>query len=188
MKISGECCYFDKTGRRHKVEGFGNFSDDMALRTIKVSGELSFGIISCDEIKVSGECFGDSLTAQKLFIEGTLKIDSVKVEETFNLQGSLKVNNIETKETVIESRSGLIGTIKCQQLKIFHNDDFADSHNSCVRIKSIEADEVNLENCSVNVIRCKDAFIGANCTIKKLFVAGEYKVAADSKVAKIIRT
>ena len=188
MNISGEGRYFDKAGRRHKVEGFGSLPDDTALQSMKISGKLSFGKISCDEIKISGECFGDSLTAQNISVEGTLDVNSVEVAEILKLEGSLKVSHLEATKTLIESRSGSIGTVKCQSIKIFHNEDFVDSYNSRLQIKNIEADTVELENCSADIIRCEDAFIGSNCRIKQLFVAGKYRIATDSIVDDTIHT
>lgn len=186
MKISGEGNYSDATGRRHKIKGFGTFSDDMPLQSLNVSGELSFRKISCDTIKVSGEGFGDSLTAKKFSAEGTLKINSIRVSEILKVTGILKAANITADEIIVASRNGSIGTIKCRRIKIFETNDT--QSNSRVRIKSIDAETVEIENCAVEVIRCRDAVIGTNCAIEKLIVAGKCTVAADSTVDETIHT
>ena len=46
----------------------------------------------------------------------------------------------------------------------------------------------NLQNCEVGIIKCKDAFIGSNCIIEKLIVAGECEIYADSKVSEMVHT
>ena len=189
MQILGEAIYVDKNRRRHTVEGIGNFPDDMAVQSLKVEGDFSFEEFSCDTIKVTGECHGDSLTAKNFFVEGTLEVDSVKIAEQLNVEGSLKVANIEASEVFIESRSGSIGNIKCRSLKVFHDEtSFRRPSRSRVQIKNIEAENVHLENCKVDVIRCQEAFIGKNCAIEKLFVAGECSIAPDSTVGETIHT
>lgn len=186
MKISGEGNYSDATGRRHKIEGFGNFPDDIPLQSLNVSGELSFRKISCDTIKVSGECFGDSLTAQKFSVKGTLKINSISVLEFLKVTGTLKSANIMADEIIVASREGSIDKIKCRNIKIFETT--VTQSNSRVRIKTIDAETVELENCAVDIIKCRDAVIGTNCAVEKLFVAGKCTVAANSTVAETIRT
>lgn len=188
MKISGEGRYSDATGRQHKVEGFGSFPDEMSLQDVNISGTFSFGKISCDKIKVSGECYGNSLTSKKIYVAGTLKVDSLNIENDLKLEGSLKVDNVEATEISIESCAGSIGNVKCKRIKIFHDEYFAAPYPSRVLIESITSDTVELQNCEVGVIRCKGAFIGSNCVIEKLFIAGECKVAGDSTVGEIIRT
>lgn len=206
MKIKGEGSYVDASGARHEIFGVGDLPDDMALRSLKVSGKLSFETISCDKVKVSGKCEGGFLTAKNFSVEGKVELDDLKVEQTFELEGKPKIDSIEADEIVIESQSGFIETIKCKKLEIFNHTnatdatDFAniftrkffgediihvDSKRTRVRIKSIEAETVALENCEVDVIRCTNAVIGTNCKIDKLFVTGEYKISADSKVGEV---
>ncbi|MBR2734047.1 MAG: hypothetical protein IKN27_13995 [Selenomonadaceae bacterium] len=57
---------------------------------------------------------------------------------------------------------------------------------SRIRIKNIDADIVELENCAVSVIKCRDAVIGTNCAIEKFFVAGKCTVADDSTVSETL--
>ena len=101
----------------------------------------------------------------------------------------------------MESRGGSIAEINCENVKIFHSDGFNSSGifskifgshksnikaDSRVRINKITADKVELKNCEVDEIKCKDANIGSNCIIKTLFVEGECEIAADSKVVNVI--
>lgn len=185
MKIKGKAAYVDTAGVRHEVKGLGSLSDDTALHSLKVSGTFEFGKISCDKIDVSGKCEGGSVQA-----------------ESFSLKGKPEIDSIKADETVIESQTGSIGEIECKRLKVFnrmsaggkalleklfggHDSEF--DFNSRVRVKNISADKVELENCEVDVIKCRDAFIGANCAIEKLFVSGECQVATDSTVRETIR-
>ena len=187
MKISGEGSYVDAKGQRHKVEGTRTLSDDTLLRNLSVSGIFSFDKISCDTIKVRGECYGDSLAAKNFFVEGMVKVNSVNVTNSLTVTGSLKVIDVEATEISIESQLGSINTVKCKQMKIFNNDNVAASPRTRVRIKNIIAEKVELKNCEAEVIRCQDAFIGVNCAIEKLFVAGECKISVDSTVGEMIR-
>ncbi len=187
MQILGEGVYIDANGRRHSVDGIGNFPDDMLLQSLSVEGTFSFKNFSSDTIKISGECSGQLLTAKKIFVEGTFDVDAAQVD-TFKLSGSIDAEKLTAKEIVIESQSGTVGTIKCDKLKIFHDGNFFRKQRSRVRIKSIDADTVELENCAVAVIKCRDAVIGTNCAIEKLFVAGKCTVADDSTVGETIQT
>lgn len=186
MQILGEAVYIDNKGNRHAVEGIGNLPD-AALQNLNVSGTLSFGELSCDNITVEGEIGGKSLTAKKISVEGSFDVDAAEVE-TLNLSGSIDTDKLIAEKIFIESQSGNIGTIKCQQIKIFHGGNFFRRQRSRVRIKSIDAETVELENCAVDVIKCRDVVIGTNCAVEKLFVAGKCTVAADSTVGETIHT
>lgn len=203
MKIAGEAVYVDSAGKKHSIEGIGSLPDNNELQSLNATGEFSFDKISCDEMKVSGSCEGKSLTAKNISADGTIEVDTVNVEERFKLSGSAEIKSLVAKEIIMESRGGLIDSIKCDSLKIFHGEihefgasilskifgDKSSHHNNArVRIESIDAETVHLENCVVGEVKCKDAFIGANCVIDKLHVSGECKVADDSKVGETIRT
>ena len=203
MKIEGDARYIDAQGKRHSIEGIGSLPDATALQSLNVSGSFSFGEISCDKVKIEGECFGKSLTAKNIFVSGSFEVDSVKVEETFQVEGSVDSENISAAEIVMETRGSKIENINCNKIKIFHGEsyDVAGSlfsnifggknirtqGSSRVRIGKIEAEKVDLQNCEVEEIHCKDAVINSNCVIEKLIVKGECKVAADSKVGEIIK-
>ena len=202
MKIEGLASYLDTADRRHNIEGIGSLPDGIALQKLNVSGSFSFEELFCDNVKSSGEVTGKILTGKKISAEGTFEVDSVKVE-TFKLSGSAEIENLVAEEVIIESRGGSIGSIKCGKLKIFHEDinevgasiftrifgGKATQHkNLRVRIKNVNAETIHLENCAVVEIKCKNAFIGANCVIDKLHVSGECKVADDSTVGETIRT
>ena len=183
MKIAGEAVYVDAAGKKHSIEGIGSLPDNNELQSLNAAGDFSFDKISCEDMKISGSCEGKSLNAKNISVEGTIEVAAVNVEERFK-------------------RGGLIGSIKCDSLKIFHGEihEFGSSilsrifggkathNNSRVRIENIDAGTVHLENCAVVEVKCKDAFIGANCVIDKLTVSGECKVAGDSKVGETIRT
>ena len=235
MKIRGTGNYTDSKGRRNNFLGICDLADGENLRELKVSGNVSFKKISCDEISISGKCKGDSLAAQALKISGELSVeeitcdevnisgkcegkvlsaknflgsgkinlDSLSVEEALKFSGKPRIDSVTAGEFLIAARDGSIDSVKCRKIKIFDDSErfgaevfgkmfavrssFSKSRLH-VQIKNIEADTVDLENCEVDVIRCKDAFIGSNCAIEKLFIAGECEVAADSKVKDIFHT
>ena len=195
MKIEGEAVYLNSAGKRHSIEGTGILSDEIEFKSLKISGTVSFDKISCGKISIEGECFGKSLTAEKISVKGTIKVDSLKSAEIFKIEGITEIDGIDGKEILIESRTGTIGEINCDEIKIFHYDDEflsrqknIHSKNSRVKIKKIFAEKISLENCEVDEIKCKNAFIGTNCAINELTVTGEYKISADSTVAKVIRS
>lgn len=217
MKIRGTGSYTDTSDRNHTILGVGELPDDMNLKNLEVSGNLSFEKISCDKISISGKCTGGSVCAQSLKISGTCEGDSITVKN-FSASGKVEVDSLTAKknleiagkpkidfmtadEIFIETSNGFLGEVKCRKIKIFENSarlrevmfgknfvEHLSFNNSRVQINSIEAEIVDLENCAVEVVRCKDAFIGINCTIEKLFVAGECKVSTDSTVGEMIRT
>lgn len=169
---------------------------------LKISGKVLFDKIFCAEANVSGKCEGKSVSTKNFSASGKMEIDSIKVEQTFELKGKPELGSVEADKVIVESRSGSVDEIKCRKLKIFNHANETDSafvikilgeeisafdNFSRVRIKNIDAEKVEIENCEVDVIRCQDAFIGTNCSIEKLFVAGEYEVAADSTVGETIR-
>ena len=189
MKIKGEVTYIDETGKLHRFEGKIVLPDDTAFQKLKVDGKFSFENISCDKISVDGK----------------IKVDTVKVEQLFEVDGKARIDELEADEIIIESRSSSLGEIKCRKIKIFSNSSgndeaaravmskfpgveiSASNENPRVIIKKIDAVKVELANCEVGVIKCKDAAIGANCEIDRLIVSGEYKIADDSKVGEIIK-
>lgn len=203
MRIAGEAVYVDAKGKRHSIEGLGSLPDNNELQSLNAAGEFSFDKISCDEVKISGSCEGKSLNAKKISVEGSFEVDVVTVEKIFNLSGSIDVETLTAEEIIMESRGGSADTIKCDRLKIFHGEihetgssilskifgnKISRQSNSRVRIKNIDAKTVELENCEVDVIKCRDAIIGTNCIIKKLFVAGKCTIADNSTVGETIYT
>ncbi|MBQ7476271.1 MAG: hypothetical protein IJT06_02605 [Selenomonadaceae bacterium] len=200
MKIEGEAIYVDSTGKRHSVEGVGSLPDDILFKSLNVSGSCSFANISCDKVKIEGECVGKSINAKKISASGSIEIDAMKIDGDLEVSGSVDSEFISAKEIVMESRGGSIGEIKCDTIRIFESEGIngsifskifgRSSHaniNSRVRIKKIDAVTVDLQNCSVNEITCVDAIIGENCAIEKLTVAGKCDIAANSTVGKTIR-
>ena len=180
MKIEGEAIYVDSTGKRHSVEGVGSLPDDILFESLNVSGSCSF------------ECAGKSIKAKKISASGSVEIDSIKIEGDLEVSGSVESAFISAKEILLESRGSSIGEIKCDTIKIFENKSINSSilskifgHssltniNSRVRIKKIDAITVDLQNCSVGEITCRDAFIGENCAIEKLIVADKCDVATS---------
>lgn len=201
MKIEGEGFCIDSNGKRHSVAGIGSLPDSDSLQKLSVSGSGSFDNISCDEVKIEGDGRGKSINAKNISVAGSFEVDSVKVEKTFKISGSVKIENFFAEEIVMESRGGSIGSVKCGEIKIFHSDGFdsggifskifggktSHGNSSRVKIKNIDAEKVELKNCEVGEIKCKDAFIDSNCVIEKLIVTGECEIAADSKVGETVR-
>lgn len=186
MKIEGEAIYVDGKGRRRSIEGIGTVPDDEPIHSLKVSGSCSFDVLVCDDIKIEGECDGSTLTAKSATFDGTVKVNALKVDGDLDVSGSVRSNMIEADEIAVESRNGSIGGIKCGRIRVFEESS-ARNVNSRVRIKNINANEVNLQNCEVDAIKCKDAIIGSNCIIGTLNVEGNCEVVDGSTVKETIR-
>ena len=195
MHIEGEAVYIDLNDERHSIEGVGSFSDNTALKSLKVSGELTFKEITCDELKIEGEGSGTSAITKNFSVSGSIEIDSVEVEEIFKVSGSTEIKKLNAKKIIMESRDGSIGEIKCDEICIYHEEiprttllsKILRPHKSRVRIKRIDGGKVELENCEVEEINCHDAFIRANCVIKKIVFDGECEIDdINSQVAEPI--
>lgn len=182
----------------------GNLSfKKLSCDKVDISGKCEGGSINARSLKISGTCEGDSVSAKNFSAVGKVEVDSLTVEQIFELSGKPRIDYVTADEIIIATSSGFIGEVKCHKIKIFDDTaridgEFFDKSfighfsfnqsRSRVRIKNIEADKIELENCEVDIIRCKDAFIGTNCAVDKLFVSGACKVAADSTVGETICT
>ena len=201
MKIEGIANYVDDNGKRHSIEGIGSLPDGNKLQSLNSSGSLSFGNLECNELKIEGECQGKVVNSQNISVSGTFDVHTVKAEKSLKIEGSIDSENVFAEEIIMESRGGSIIEVKCTKIKIFHGEihdigssilsgifgrKFQHQSNSRVRIGKIDADEVDLQNCEVDEIKCKDAMVGSNCAIKKLIVSGKYKVSESSTVNEVI--
>ena len=187
LKVSGKCSFDKISCDELNVSGKCG-GGSITARDLKTSGELEFDNITCDEITASGKCSGKSVDAKIFSASGKVEVDSLTIAQTLKLSGRPQIDSVKADEIFIATRDGSIGAIKCRHIKIFHDENFFDNQRSRVRIKNIDADTVEIENCEVAVIKCRDAVIGTNCAIEKLFVAGKCTVADDSTVAETIHT
>lgn len=201
MRIKGEAAYTDAADKWHEIKGAATLPDETVLKKLRISRKIHFENISCDKLDVEGKCRGGFIKAKNFFAEGSVKVDEIKIDKNFELEGKIKSSEIEADEITIESRHGSIGNIKCRTLKIFDSENeivvedlaklfgerfFRGNKNSRLRIRKIFAEKVSLENCEVDEIKCKDAFIGSNCIVEKLFVANREEISVDSQVGEII--
>ena len=203
MKIAGEATYIDKDGHRRTIAGMGSVSDG-ELESLKVSGSCEFGDLVCNDVKIEGECSGSSLKSENVTSSGTLRVKTLIVEGSLKASGSVYSDVLDAADVDMESRGGSLGEIKCGRIRVFEHGGVeingggllskifgvhssARSVSSRVRIKSIDADEVNLQNCEVDVIKCRDAIIGSNCVIGTLNVEGKCEVVDGSTVKETIR-
>ena len=184
MKIKGEGVYIDSAGVFHKVKGKGIISDDVILQSLQVSGKLEFDKIICDKVSIRGKCKGGLIHAKNFFTSGKIKAYSIEADEVVIKSSSGLIDELQGLKVKI---SGYTDDDTALFEKIFFKQDEEFDDDSRVRIKSINADTVELENCDVDVIKCKNAVIGTKCAVKKLFVSGECTVAEDSTVIETIR-
>ncbi|MBR1646777.1 MAG: hypothetical protein IJ685_08375 [Selenomonadaceae bacterium] len=185
LKVSGNLSFKKISCNKINVSGKCNGSS-IAADYLKTSGELSVDDVSCNEVVISGKFTGDTVNAKNFSGSGKVEVGTLTIERVMNLSGKPQINSLSAYEIIIASSDGSIDKVTCRHIKIFDNDNFDISH-SRVRIEKIDADTVELENCAVDVIKCRDAVIGKNCAIEKLFISGECKVADDSSVGETIR-
>jgi len=168
MRIEGKAAYVDKGGKNF-IKGRGSLPEDILLKSLEVSGKIFFEKISCDDLKIKGDGKGATIVGKNISVHGSLKAEKISAEKV-----------------VVQSQRSTIEEVHCDSLKIFESD--STQKKSQVKVKKIVAKKVELENCEVEEIFCTDAFIGTNCKIGKLTVENDCEVAADSKIANIIRS
>ena len=202
IEVSGSLSFekisCEKVSVSGKCEG-----NSITAKSLEVSGEMSIKNIFGKEVEISGRCKGDSINAKNFSTSGKIEYNSLTIEQTLRISGKPQINFVTADEILIATNNGFLGEVKCRKIRIFDDlerfaeeffgkifiEDFSfNKSHSRVQIKNIRAESVDLENCEVDVIRCKDALIGSNCMIEKLFVTGKCEIAADSKVTEIIRT
>lgn len=166
MKIMGEAAYVDSKGHRFEIEGIGNISDDLELKSLHIEGESR----------------GSRINLENLEVEGEISVDEIIVTN-LNIEGILKSSKVQAGKISIESQSGSIGEIQCKSIRVFNNR----KSKSRIRIDRITASEVDLENCDVESIECTNAIIRSNCAIRKLSVKGDYTIDGGSRVDEIIK-
>ena len=200
MNIKGIVNYVDENNKKHETAGICTLKDDIKLKSIDVKGMLSFDKIICDKINIEGDCTGNEISGKKIFISGKFNVDNVSMEQNIKIVGVAHSNLLKAEKVIIESRAGTIKQINCDKIKIFDNNDNIDisiiknifnirhvKNNARIHINDIDANNVEIQNCEIKSIKCKNAIIGTNCLIEELFVEDSYKIANDSTVNKIVR-
>ena len=194
MRVEGNGIYVDSSGKSRSINGVEDIAENDTIENLKVFGSLTFNKIFVNEMKIEGEVIGESVNAKNITVHGDFNIGSTNVEKIFKVVGAVKINTLNAEQIFIESRNGSIDEVKCNTIKIFHQDYTGDDNilfgilggksrkNTRVKIRKIVAENVELKNCEAEEVVCKKAFIDSNCDIKKL-IADEYEVSADSRVS-----
>lgn len=176
MKIDGDAVYVTELGKRHTIDGDGSLPDDTPLKKLNVDGDVSFGKISCDNIKVEGDCFGDSLTAGKIFVDGDFKVDVVNTK-------SLKVNGDCFCDSIAAENVDVDGDFEAESVKVVESFEISGD----VKIDSVESDEIILNTRSgrVGKIQCKDLKIFDNSVdfVGEISI-GSIRIKSDSAQKK----
>ena len=187
-----------------ELELTGNLSfEKISCDKISVLGKCKGGAVSAQSLKISGTCEADSITAKNFSADGKIEVDSLTVEKVLEISGKPQINFVKADEILMATHNGFFGEIKCRKIKIYDEFEKINSEifgrgfignfainpsRSRVSVKNIEAETVHIENCEVGIVKCKEAFIGSNCVIEKLFVVRKCEVAADSTVGETIHT
>lgn len=198
MKILGSASYISKSGKKLSIEGISTLPDEFNFKFLKVEGTISFDNLNCEHLKIEGECSGETISAKEISIEGTINVKRVKAERSIEIEGTIKSVSIECDDIGIYSQSGKVEQIRCNNIKIYHTSGensilmsiFGSPKRrtaSRVRVRSINAEKVDLQNCAAEIVKCKTANVRANCIIEKLIVEGDCEIATDSTVSEVVR-
>ncbi len=151
MKIRGSGIYTDATGQNRRILGVGELSDDEKLRELKVSGNISFDKILCNDVRISGKCKGGSITAQDLKISGGLSFDDISCEEAY-ISGKCEGKSVSAENFSVSGKIEIDFLTIGKTLKL----------SGRPKIDSVTADEI--------FIGASDGFIGEiKCRNLKIF-------------------
>ena len=174
MKIDGDIAYTDKFGKRHTIEGYGTLPDETELKSLKVDGSISFDKISCGNFKVSGDCFGSSLTAEKISVDGDIEVNDIKAVEDLKIYGDCVADLLTANKIFID------GDIKADGIKV------AESLNieGEPQINSIESDKIviNAQSGTIEEIKCRDLKIFNNgVNFEGEISIGKFRITSSPK-------
>lgn len=186
MKVSGRLKYTERNGKQEKHEGRCKIDLPDSLRRIVAEGDVSFHDIKAEAIKLRGKITGDAIEAGELSIEGAPQLGRVKAE-TCKIRFSEK-GNIGTLHAMCVSATpeenrhpnvveafveGLFGK------KLTHK--LAPTHDE-LEIDVLDANRVELKDCTCGLVRCKEAFLKGHCRVRELCYSRSANIADTVEV------
>lgn len=155
----------------------GNFKGDEFI--INGSGKVG-GRISGTSVKLSGAVsVGQGIEGEIIDIRGSLRTNNMVNGDQVNVEigGRTEIEEIgATKVTVSKGIQGR-GMVSRFFLKLFGGNDF-----DYLTAKTIEADEIYLENTIAEVVRGGKIVIGPGCKIKKIEYSENFEVKSETSI------
>lgn len=175
------------------VNGSGSFTRDVQAGEMIVNGDASVAQgAGIGRLKVKGRAsVGGSLAAHEVDLRGTIKVDGDCSADTFvgegvfTIGGLLNAGTVHVqlfgpcsareiggeKVTIAQSRKGLADFVAM----------FSEKR---LRVDTIEADEVWIENTVARIVRGGTVTLGAGCEINLVEYTGTYTPAPDARVGE----
>lgn len=164
-----------------KIKGHGVFEGDIKTKNLKLQGEMNIeGDLFTDEAKIMGNFKGKKdLNAELCEIEGGFEIEGLLNADILkvNMYWPSKVSEIGGTEIKIKNDDKLT-FLGLKNVIIPH------SNKKLLKVETIEADEVYLENTNAKVVRGNNIKIGPECTIDLV----EYKESFKNDDNSIVST
>lgn len=143
--------------------------------SFKCFGNMTFDLLDIKgAIKCKGNCEGRKISGEgRIRVGSLLSADEIEIK----LSGTSIVSEIGGEKIKIEEGNK-------QNLKI---GIFRYNPKSLLTCKSIEGDEIILENTHAKIVRGKNVTIGKNCVIDKIECSGELNIKDGSLVKEKVR-
>lgn len=164
-----------------KIKGQGEFGSDLNTKSLKIQGEVHIqGDLYADEAIVTGNFNGDGdLNAELCKIEGGFDIKGLLNADVLNVNmyWPCKVSEIGGTEIKIKNEDKL-SILGIKNMIMTHTD------SRLLKVDTIEADEIYLENTHANVVRGNNIIIGPECEIELVEYKESFKNNENSNVKK----
>ncbi|MFS0862676.1 polymer-forming cytoskeletal protein [Fredinandcohnia sp. 179-A 10B2 NHS] len=156
------------------IDGSGTIQDNAFVKKMKISGKGSVGgNLEGEEVRIKG----------KAKIGGDCEADVFKGEGAFSIGGLLNADLIDII-IVGECRAKEIGG---QNIKVIQKPKgllqlFKSVYPTSLRVDTVEADEIEIENTHAKMVRGNNVIIGPDCEIEVVEYSGTYKQDSSAKV------
>lgn len=168
-----------------RISGSGKIEGDFRGKEFGISGSGTvLGGIYCEKMKLSGSAtIEKSIEAEIVELSGGFRVGGMinAGEAQIYVGGNSYVEEIGATKVTVSERpinvNGIIGWIA----KTFG------SNYGYLHVKTIEADEIFLENTIADVVRGQNVTIGTGCKIKTVEYSGELKVEGNAAIEERIK-
>lgn len=155
----------------------GNFKGDEF--TINGSGKVG-GKISGTSVKLYGAVnVGEGIEGEIVDIRGSFRTNGMVNGDQVNIEvgGRTEIEEIGATKVIVSKGIQGRGVISRIFLKLFAGNDF-----DYLVVKTIEADDIYLENTVADVVRGGKIVIGPGCRIKKVEYSEEFEVKSETSI------
>jgi len=175
------------------VNGSGSFTKDVQASEMTVNGDSSIALgAGISQLKIKGRMsVGGSLAAHDVDLRGTVKVDGDVSADTFVGEGVFTVGGLLNAGTVHVQLFGPCAAreiggekVTIAQSRKGFADFVAMFSEKRLRVDTVEADEIWLENTNARVVRGGDVTIGTGCDVTLVEYTGTLNQAPDARVAE----